>query len=76
VYSFSILLWEVGTLEKPYGRSFSCLESAERVVARRGVRPPLDSVPESLKSVLRQGWHEDPGKRPTFETISHLLDND
>ena len=43
VYSFSILLWELCTLSKPFSR-INTLAAAERAILRRNHRPPLQAI--------------------------------
>lgn len=73
VYSFSILLWEIVTLEKPYDHIKSLPQFNEEVV-RRHVRPSLKRMyPPELKTLLEQSWDKDQEKRPTFEEICQSL---
>jgi len=75
VYSFSILLWEVFTLDRAYAdysasgsrRSASCIYHH---VASRNRCPPLGPTwDSSLRRLLERGWHPDPSRRPSFEQI-------
>eukprot|EP00324_Dicrateria_rotunda_P010445 CAMPEP_0206178072 /NCGR_PEP_ID=MMETSP1474-20131121/63160_1 /ASSEMBLY_ACC=CAM_ASM_001110 /TAXON_ID=97495 /ORGANISM="Imantonia sp., Strain RCC918" /LENGTH=244 /DNA_ID=CAMNT_0053590333 /DNA_START=17 /DNA_END=748 /DNA_ORIENTATION=+ len=74
VFSFSIILWEILTEQKPYKaiglRSFDIpLEVVN------GVRPGIpDNVPDSIIQLMEQCWHENPKKRPSFEKIKTRLE--
>jgi serine/threonine protein kinase len=69
VYSFSILLWEVCTLEKAY-KGMSKKEHLEFVVGSN-MRPNLhifDDDP-SLRNFIEMCWCQEPKSRPTFREI-------
>lgn len=76
VWSFGILLYEVvthGTI--PYAGMHN-KEVIERV--QRGYRLPPPSncdCPDELYEVMRDCWHSDPDKRPTFEYLAAVFDN-
>lgn len=73
VYSFSILLWELVTLEKPFEYIKSLPQFNEEVV-RRHERPPLKRVPSlELKTLLSECWDKDPEKRPDFTEVCRVL---
>lgn len=69
VYSFTILLWEVATLRKPFARVKS-LEVAECFICARQGRPSLRAVLlKQLHPLFRSGWQADPASRPDFPTL-------
>lgn len=71
-YSFSILFWQICSLQTPYA-GFSTKQHAEQVVAG-GRRPKPDySWPGSWSDLMVQSWHADPTQRPDFSTISSFL---
>ena len=73
VYSFSILLWELVTLEKPF-ESIKSLPQFNEEVVRRHDRPPLKSVPSPvLKTLLAECWDKDQEKRPSFSEVCQVL---
>ena len=73
VYSFGILLWEIGTLKKPFGDSASVKTLQKKVV--EGTRPkiPSDWSP-SLKCIVQSSWSSDVNERPNMSTIQRLLE--
>ena len=73
VYSFSVLLWEICALEKPYANATS-FNDLRRKVARKGIRPSLQKVASPVvKKLLQDGWQMDPNLRPTFSKILEVL---
>jgi serine/threonine protein kinase len=67
MYSSSILLWELVTLQKPYAKSKSFDALCDQVAGRH-IRPCLKRVQvKQLKTILTDGWHRDPKLRPSFE---------
>jgi serine/threonine protein kinase len=73
VHSFGIVLWEILTLEKPFGGMVP-KDFYEKVV-KSGVRPKLDGRvgPKSLQSLIRQCWDPLPGTRPDFKKVTNKL---
>jgi hypothetical protein len=73
VYSFSILLWEIVTLDKPFD-SIKSLPQFNDEVVRRHHRPPLKKVHSlGLRTLLQQCWHRDQNQRPTFKQVQQVL---
>ncbi|CAM9613949.1 unnamed protein product [Discosporangium mesarthrocarpum] len=73
VYSFSILLWEMCALAKPYARMGA--DEHYREVIENGLRPQLPkSWPERLKHLLESCWHDDPDQRPNARTVMHSME--
>lgn len=69
VFSFALVVHEMFQ-----GRPSNREEAPEKVADKRAYedsRPPLSSFvcPESIKTLLRECWHKNPGSRPTFEVI-------
>lgn len=74
VYSFSVLLWEIGTLQRPFSRVRS-LQAAQRLILRSHGRPPLKGVcNRSVRDLLAAGWKHDAELRPSFANIVHQLE--
>lgn len=72
VYSFSIVLWQICTLLKPFA-GMSEAEHLQHVVVG-GLRPPLDHRwPPGLSAVLQCGWHPNPNYRPSMVDIRQML---
>ena len=73
-YAFSILLWEILALEKPYPELNFDLAGLEREVIHGGLRPPLqDDWPESMWEMMCAGWSEDLFRRPNMPAIVGTL---
>ena len=73
VYSYSILLWEILTLSKPFG-AIKTLAHFQEEVVRRNARPPLKRVSSpKLKTLLQEGWDSDEANRPTFTSVCETL---
>lgn len=77
VYSYSLILWEVIALHKPYGNLK--MEDINAVFGSEQLRPPLPQPDESawstnLLKLLEEGWAHRASKRPSFDTIITTLD--
>lgn len=73
-FSFSILLWEILTLEKPYGVMGLGLTGHRRQVIDGGLRPPLhDCWSDPLRALLQNGWSADLTMRPRMSNIVGTL---
>jgi serine/threonine protein kinase len=69
IYSYGILLWEVCTLEKPYG-NYSSLDQLKEKAVDSHHRPPLRKIASpQLKALLKACWDPDPRVRPTFALV-------
>lgn len=79
VYSFTVLLWEIMTLGKPFAHIKSILQLNDEVV-RGNQRPPLDEkgmiFSPSFKRLIRSGWEANPELRPTFKVLRESLQNE
>jgi len=74
VFSFTVLLWEILSLEKPYDglSSQEVLDS----VSNRGNRPPVPATwPKSIQKLLKQGWAKKIDDRPSIGGMSAILVN-
>ena len=73
MYSFSIMLWEILTMKKPY-EGFNNEQHA-KLVFYGTYRPDITikAIPKPLRSVLESGWSSDLHKRPNFEKIRDTL---
>jgi serine/threonine protein kinase len=73
VYSFGMILWEMGSMKKPYdgmGR-----EEFYAQVVHGGMLPPLDRRwPSDFVQLLQTCWRPDPAERPDFDAIVQSLD--
>jgi serine/threonine protein kinase len=69
VHSYSILMWEVCTLQKAYANAVN-VSRMLRQVAHGTVRPSLERIESpAIKTLLSACWNPDPSMRPTFEYI-------
>ncbi|CAM9168478.1 unnamed protein product [Discosporangium mesarthrocarpum] len=72
VYSFSIVLWEMCALTKPFAHMGA--DEHYREVIEKGKRPLLDkSWPEGLNRLLESCWHDDPNRRPDARAVAARL---
>ena len=75
VYSFSILLWQILSLEKPF-RKMNYRTHTEKVVIK-GRRPKIDSswtLP--IQELLKDGWNADLHKRPKMARILAVVESE
>lgn len=69
VYSFSLIVWQIMNLKKPYD-NFSTLELLEKHVWSGHERPPIQGKwDETLKTTLRKCWSSGVEQRPAMDEI-------
>jgi serine/threonine protein kinase len=69
VYSYSILVWEVCTLQKAYASAVSVSRLLKQVAYGK-VRPSLERIDcPDTQELLTRCWHPDPDRRPPFAKI-------
>lgn len=74
VYSYSVLLWELLTLCRPFAHA-STWDRAKHLIAHKQQRPSLRGIKDNhLKQLLQVGWHPNPNMRPSFALIVHELE--
>jgi serine/threonine protein kinase len=76
VYSFGILLWELCSGERAFGRSSRGNLLCQVVFG--GDRPPMDAKrteywPANLVRLIQRCWASSPGERPSFDVILEVL---
>mmetsp|Transcript_24069 Transcript_24069/g.37107 ORF Transcript_24069/g.37107 Transcript_24069/m.37107 type:complete len:441 (+) Transcript_24069:140-1462(+) len=72
VYSFSILLWELMSLETPF-QGFNVRLQNEQVI-KGGTRPKTNKDwPTSVRNLMQRGWSEDIVRRPSMEAATKIL---
>jgi serine/threonine protein kinase len=72
VFSYSILLWEIMALCKPYDGLLG--HQVKESVSVFGERPSVPrSWPVALRRLLRRGWSESICNRPTMEEVHKIL---
>jgi serine/threonine protein kinase len=72
VYSFSVLLWELMSLEWAY-KSFDTRQYFFRVCAENHRERISKSWPAIVKIIIKEGWDPNPQKRPDMKRIGTLL---
>lgn len=72
VYSFTIVLWEMMALEKPYEGMDG--EQVREYVALKAERPPyLDHWPDNIRKLFKRGWAKKIDYRPSMAEMHHCL---
>lgn len=72
VFSYSILLWEIMALAKPYDGLMG--HQVKESVSIFGERPAVPrSWPVAIRRLLRRGWSESIPNRPTMDEIHKTL---
>ncbi len=75
VYSFSMLLWEIVTLEKPMANYTYAQLKTEIFI--NGERPPLKSVfNKKMRDLISMGWSQRPKERPSIDAVYEELKNE
>ena len=75
VYSFSIVLFEIVSLQPPFSKRTKL--NFSRKVLRGEARPRIHrSIPPFTKKVLKRSWSESHTVRPDMATIAELLQCD
>ena len=75
VFSFSILLWEILSLQTPF--SGYNVRMHKKVVVESGGRPRLNKKwSENIQSLLSNSWCEDIHQRLNFEDVNDILRNE
>lgn len=75
IYSFGIVLWEIGSRLTPYENIDNQFELRERVIA--GMRPQQKDIPIEFSTqyvqLMVECWQANPQARPTFDTVVNAL---
>ena len=76
VHSFGILLWELCTLQVAFYK-FSKNQFVQDIV-KGGLRPSVQQcIPsKSLGTLMKECWHINPQRRPTFACVVHALESE
>ena len=79
VYSFSLVLWEMLELERPYSDSkfIRNLESFRHSVIEEGKRPKCNlQWPVALSDLMKSSWDADIRKRPDSAQVKSVLNRE
>ena len=64
IYSYSLVLWELMSLDVSFD-DMSCFADLASQVYTKKCRPVVNRHwPKEIKRLLQMGWHDDPSKRP------------
>lgn len=75
VFSYSVLLWEILALSKPYDGLLG--QQVKESVSVYGERPSVPrSWPVAIRRLLRSGWSESISNRPTMEELYDILEKE
>jgi len=70
VFSFTVLLWQMCSLDTPF--SHLNVQTHFEHVVMRGLRPPINPHwTKALGGLMNNGWHDDMNRRPD---CSHIMD--
>ncbi|XP_057850097.2 probable serine/threonine-protein kinase SIS8 [Cryptomeria japonica] len=72
VYSFGVILWELTTLQQPWGGMNPMQVVGAVGFQHRQLDIPNDMDP-TIADIIRQCWHTDPKLRPSFSDIMTAL---
>ena len=74
VYAFSLLLWEILAMERPYAK-LTAKDFSEKVYFG-SMRPTIPSKwPRAIRELLPDCWTNEKNERPTMETVANVLRN-
>ncbi|KAL6076869.1 putative serine/threonine-protein kinase drkA [Balamuthia mandrillaris] len=69
VYAYGLILWELWTRETPF-QGITSFERFCDLVIDDHYRPEItDTIPVDVAGLIRECWHPNPAKRPSFETV-------
>lgn len=75
VYSFSMLLWEIVTLEKPMA-NYTYAQLKTKIFIDGG-RPPLKNVfNKKMRDLISMGWSQRPKERPSMDAMFEEVRNE
>ena len=73
VYSFTILMWEIFSLKKPFAK-VKRTDEFKKIVFEKGERPKLGkNWSLEMREELESGWSQDPRQRPSMNDFTKLL---
>lgn len=72
VYSFGVILWELLTMQQPWGGLGPAQVVGAVAFQNRRLPIPKDTIPE-LAALVEYCWADDPRQRPSFSSIVDTL---
>ncbi|CAM0902719.1 unnamed protein product [Alopecurus aequalis] len=72
VYSFGVILWELLTMQQPWGGLGPAQVVGAVAFQNRRLPIPQDTIPE-LAALIESCWADDPSQRPPFSSIVDTL---
>ncbi|KAK8883118.1 hypothetical protein M9Y10_045766 [Tritrichomonas musculus] len=76
VYAFSMLIYEIFTLKKPFCEIKTPLQLMKAISTNIRPKLPSDSsIPDEFINMIEICWDQDPKKRPTFTQICEQLES-
>ena len=75
VYAFSLIMWLLFSLEKPFQNAgFASMKELCHQVSVKQIRPrPLPILNKGLHTLMEDCWADNRTNRPSFEHICHFL---
>ena len=76
VHSFAMLLWQICTLQKPFG-DLNSVESITTMVMHKDMHPPVHRISSiCVQALLSESWHREPSARPSFDNLVPRLEGE
>mmetsp|Transcript_32011 Transcript_32011/g.66829 ORF Transcript_32011/g.66829 Transcript_32011/m.66829 type:complete len:426 (-) Transcript_32011:1240-2517(-) len=76
VHSFAMFLWELCTLQRPFGHVKTIQDMLVQVRDKES-HPSLQAISGTgLQTLLTASWHPDPAVRPTFDRVITRLEEE
>ncbi len=72
VFSFAVLFWEILSLNQPF-KGYDYEKHAKTVVMKKKRPEVKKDWPTIIQIVMKDGWDDNPAKRPSFDQICDSL---
>jgi tRNA A-37 threonylcarbamoyl transferase component Bud32 len=73
IYSLGMVLWEIATRQKPYGKQPSLIILGLVMSGERAWKAIPDDCPQAFAALIKACCDEDPAKRPTANAVAGQL---
>jgi serine/threonine protein kinase len=75
VYAFSLMIWLLFSLEKPFQNArFSSMEDLSKLISEKGIRPqPLPILSDDMQKLIEDCWAANRADRPPLDHICSIL---